>query len=56
LRDAFVTPRETAGFLRVGTRTVHRWRKKGLLSAIRLGHSWRFLRSDIERLLRDRHV
>ena len=46
------TLQETAAILKVTTRTVRNWIKKGLIRASKLGRIWRIRREEIDRLLR----
>ena len=44
-----LTIEEVARYLRVSERTVYDWAQKGKIPAGKLGFSWRFKRSDIQR-------
>ncbi len=44
-----LTIEEVAQYLRVSERTVYEWAQKGQIPAGKLGASWRFQRSEIER-------
>jgi nitrogen PTS system EIIA component len=52
--DEILTIEEVAAYLRVSERTVYDWASKGELPGGKLGTSWRFRRSDIERWVNDR--
>ncbi len=45
---------EVAKLLRVSERTVYEWAQKGLIPGGKLGTSWRFKRSDIQRWIDER--
>lgn len=49
-----LTPAELADYLRVGLRTVHRWRaeRRGP-TACRVGHAIRYRRADVDAWLED---
>lgn len=47
-----MTAGEVAKLFRVSPMTVYRWADSGTLSAIRVGGTLRFRRSDVEALLR----
>lgn len=44
-----LTPEKVARYLRVSERTVYNWAQKGELPAGKIGTSWRFRKSDIEK-------
>ena len=46
--DTLLTMKEVLGYLRVGSRTVHRLIKAGEIPALRVGRLWRFRKSDID--------
>ncbi len=46
--DTLLTMKEVLGYLRVGSRTVHRLIKAEQIPAIRVGRLWRFRKSDID--------
>jgi excisionase family DNA binding protein len=46
-----MTIEEVAAFLKLSKITVYKLVKKGDIPAFRIGHSWRFLRDQIEGLL-----
>jgi PTS system nitrogen regulatory IIA component len=50
-----MTIEEVADYLRVSERTVYDWAQKEMLPGGKLGTSWRFRRSDIERWV-DQHL
>lgn len=44
-----LTLEEVAAFLKVGKRTVYRFAQNGQIPAFKLGGTWRFRRSELER-------
>lgn len=44
----FLTTAEVLGYLRINPRTIYRLIRRGELPAVRVGHQWRFRRSDLE--------
>ena len=40
-RDALLTPRETAEYLKVPIATIWRWCREGTLPAVKIGKYWR---------------
>ena len=49
-----LTIEEVAQILRVSERTVYEWAQKGIIPGGKLGTSWRFKRSDIQRWVDER--
>lgn len=47
--DEILTIDEVAAFLKAGKRTVYRLAASGKLPAFKLGGTWRFRRSDLEK-------
>jgi excisionase family DNA binding protein len=47
--DEILTIAEVAAFLKAGKRTVYRLAASGNLPAFKLGGTWRFRRSDLEK-------
>lgn len=47
--DEILTLDEVAAYLKAGKRTVYRLAKKGEIPAFKLGGTWRFRRSELER-------
>lgn len=47
-----LTVTDVARVLRVHERSVQRWAREGRVASVRVGRSYRFLRSDVLRLLR----
>ena len=43
---------EVAAYLKAGKRTIYRLTASGEIPAFKLGGTWRFLRSDIERWIK----
>lgn len=44
-----LTLEEVAAFLRAGKRTVYRFAQRGEIPAFKVGGTWRFRRSELER-------
>jgi excisionase family DNA binding protein len=51
-RDEVMTAHEVAGLLHLPVSTVYQLARQGELPARRLGRTWRFLRPNLEQLLR----
>ena len=51
LGERLLTAREVAGYLNISKITIYDWAQKGKIPAFRLGHHWRFRRSEIEEWL-----
>ena len=47
--DEILTLDEVAAYLKAGKRTVYRLAQKGEIPAIKLGGTWRFRRSELDR-------
>jgi len=45
--DEIITPSEVAALLKIHVKTVYRLARKGVLLGNRIGHSWRFSKSQI---------
>jgi excisionase family DNA binding protein len=54
--DEVLTGPEAANYLKTSPDTVRRLAREGRLPAIKLGHTWRFRRTDIEELFEERLV
>lgn len=52
--DEILTIDEVAAFLRAGKRTVYRLAASGKLPAFKLGGTWRFRRSDLDKWIANR--
>lgn len=52
--DEILTIDEVAAFLKAGKRTVYRLAASGNLPAFKLGGTWRFRRSDLDRWITSR--
>jgi excisionase family DNA binding protein len=52
--DEILTIDEVAVFLKAGKRTVYRLAASGKLPAFKLGGTWRFRRSDLEKWIASR--
>ncbi len=50
-KNALLTTEEVMALLRVNTRTVYRLIRSKDIPAVRVGHQWRFRRSDLEEWL-----
>ena len=44
----YLTTDQTAGLFQVDPRTIQEWARKGYLPVIRIGHTTRYKRSDVE--------
>lgn len=49
LNGEILTLEEAAAFLKAGKRTLYRFAQRGQIPAFKLGATWRFRRSEIER-------
>ena len=49
LEEEILTLDEVAAFLKAGKRTVYRFAQSGEIPAFKLGGTWRFRRSELER-------
>lgn len=49
LNGEILTLEEAAAFLKAGKRTLYRFAQRGQIPAFKLGGTWRFRRSEIER-------
>ena len=47
--NEILTLEEVAVYLKAGKRSVYRLAQKGVIPAFKLGGTWRFCRSDLER-------
>ncbi|MCP1121293.1 methylation-associated defense system helix-turn-helix domain-containing protein MAD1 [Robbsia andropogonis] len=47
--DEILTLDEVAAYLKAGKRTVYRLAQKGAIPAFKLGGTWRFRRSELDR-------
>lgn len=47
---------EVAAYLKAGKRTVYRLAQEGKLPAFKLGGTWRFRRSDLERWIAENTI
>ncbi|MFJ4111351.1 helix-turn-helix transcriptional regulator [Pseudomonas sp. NPDC089758] len=52
--DEILTIDEVAAFLKAGKRTVYRLAASGKLPAFKLGGTWRFRRSDLDKWIANR--
>ena len=46
--EPLLTARELAEYLNISKITIYEWAHRGKIPAFRLGHHWRFRRSEIE--------
>jgi len=54
--EPLLTAREVSEYLNISKITIYEWAHHGKIPAFRLGHHWRFRRSEIEAWLdRNRH-
>jgi excisionase family DNA binding protein len=53
-RLEYMTIHQTAQMFQVEGRTIQEWTRKGYLPVIRIGHTTRYKRSDVERFV-DEH-
>ena len=53
-RDEILTLDDVAAYLKAGKRTVYRLAQKGEIPAFKLGGTWRFRRSELDRWIADR--
>jgi excisionase family DNA binding protein len=49
--NSLLTPEQVAGILQIHILTVYQYIRKGKLSAIKLGRSYRIMPEDLERLI-----
>lgn len=49
--DQILTVQEVADYLKVSRTTVWRWCNDGKLAAVKIGHSWRIQRAEVEKVL-----
>jgi len=49
--DTFLTTEEACNLAKVSRPTIHRWRKSGLLHAVKIGKNVRFRKNDILEVL-----
>jgi excisionase family DNA binding protein len=54
VHDPLLTVAETCRYLQVTPRTLYRYIKDQHMPAFKLGKEWRFVRSDLDRWLRQR--
>ena len=52
MMEEFLTPREVAESLKVSTQTVKVWIKGEKLKAVKVGHSWRIRKTDLDEFLK----
>ncbi len=50
--DEILTVAETCRFLKVAPRTLYRYLQESRVPAFKLGKEWRFVRSDLDRWIR----
>ena len=49
--ETLLNVQEVAEFLQMNAATIYNWAQEGRIPAIKLGRSWRFRRTDLERWL-----
>jgi excisionase family DNA binding protein len=54
IESEILTLEEVAAYLKAGKRTVYRLAQKGEIPAFKLGGTWRFRRSDLDRWIAER--
>ena len=54
VESEILTLEEVAAYLKAGKRTVYRLAQKGEIPAFKLGGTWRFRRSDLDRWIAER--
>jgi excisionase family DNA binding protein len=52
--DEILTLEEVAAYLKAGRRTVYRFAANGQIPAFKLGGTWRFRRTELDRWIADR--
>lgn len=53
MTDEILTLKEVAGYLKLADKTAYRLAAEGKLPGFKVGGSWRFKESDIERWIED---
>ena len=53
-KSELMTAEETCRYLKITSRTLYRYLRNHQIPAFKLGKEWRFVRSDLERWIRDR--
>jgi len=53
-KSELMTAEETCLYLKITPRTLYRYLQNRQIPAFKLGKEWRFVRSDLERWIRDR--
>ena len=53
-KSELMTAEETCRYLKITQRTLYRYLQNHQIPAFKLGKEWRFVRSDLEQLIRDR--
>jgi excisionase family DNA binding protein len=56
LLDELLTAAEVASILRLKVSTVEDYARRGVLPSVKVGRHRRFIRSELERAIADRHV
>ena len=52
----FLTPKEVAEYLKVDIMTIYRLAKEGRIPASKVGHLWRFKRTEIDEWFKNGHL
>lgn len=53
-KDELLTAAEACGYLKIAPRTLYRYIQDRRMPAFKLGKEWRFVRSDLEKWIRQR--
>ena len=52
----FLTPKEVAEYLKVDIMTIYRLAKEGKIPASKVGHLWRFKKTEIDEWFKNGHL
>jgi len=52
----FLTAEEVAGYLKVDIMTIYRLSKEGKIPASKIGHLWRFKKTEIDEWFKNGHL
>lgn len=53
LQEEVMTLKQVADYFKVSQITVHRLTQRGALPGVKIGRQWRYLRTNIEHIVRD---
>ncbi len=56
MTSEFLTAEETAGYLKVDIMTIYRLAKEGEIPASKVGHQWRFNKTEIDGWFKNGHL